>query len=621
MTAGKALHRPLALIAVIATALLLAGCPTTPRVGPSTVDRADAASRAGDHAGAAALYERLAGETTGTDSVEFRLRAARAWLAAGRAADADRVLASIGPGATQQQALEQNLLRIQSSVMQGRGDQAWREISAMQAPAAPATAARYYETRQQVAIATGHLVDGIRAELARERLVAPGDAHLARTELLGQLRAAAERGVSLTPPPGSDATIRGWLEAASVAMDNARNPTLGATRLAAFRTRYPTHPALGALTSEPIVGGEEPAATLEAAPHLALILPLTGRTAAPAAQIRDGFMTAYYQLPANVRPRLRVYDSATTSISDSIAQAAAAGAEFIVGPLTREEVISAADLLTTRPPLLALNFLPTDRPAPERFYQFALSPEDDARAVARYIGASGRRHGVVIVPEGDWGNRVAAAFDEELRAAGGFVLGQSTFNTADRDYGASIMQVLRTDNSRARHQRLQATIGQKLEFEPRRRADIQFIFAPSNLPTPARLLRPQLRFHLAGDIPTYTLGDAFEPHPTANEEIDGVMFPDMPWMLGDSGLSAEVRSTAVQAFGDSAARRGRLFAFGYDAMRLAGSLQRGAPINPDGLTGSLSMDAQGRVRRSLDWVRIKGGIPVPLETTATTAGH
>src|SRR5690242_20916160 len=48
---------------------------------------------------------------------------------------------------------------------------------------------------------------------------------------------------------------------------------------------------------------------------------------------------------------------------------------------------------------------------------------------------------------------------------------------------------------------------------------IQFIFAPSQ-PAAARLLRPQLRFHLAGDIPTYTLGDAYEPHPTANQEID-----------------------------------------------------------------------------------------------------
>ena len=459
--------------------LLLRRLPDHTARRPLDVDRADAATRSGDHAGAAALYERLATETTGSDSVEFRLRAARAWLAAGRATDADRVLAAIGAGTTQQQSLEQRLLRIQSATLQGRGDQAWREVSSMQPPAAPAAAARYYETRQQVAIATGHLVDGIRAELSRERLIAPGDAHVARSELLAQLRAAAERGVSLTPPPGSDATVRGWLEAASVAADNARNPTLGATRLAAFRTRYPTHPALAALAGEPTIGTPDVPTALEAAPHLALILPLSGRTATFSAQIRDGFMTAYYQIPANARPRLRVYDSATTSIADTMAQAAAAGAEFIVGPLTREEVLAAADVLTTRPPLLALNFLPADQPAPEKFFQFALSPEDDARAVARYIGASGRRQGVVIVPEGDWGARVAAAFDEELRAAGGFVLGQSTFNAADKDYAASIMQVLRTDDSRARQQRVQATIGQKLEFEPRRRADIQFIFAPS----------------------------------------------------------------------------------------------------------------------------------------------
>jgi outer membrane PBP1 activator LpoA protein len=620
MTAGKALHRTLALLGLIGMTLMLAGCPTTQRPGPSAVDRADAATRAGDHAGAAALYERLAADTTGSDSVEFRLRAARAWIAAGRAADADRVLGSIGPGATQQQALEQRLLSIQSAVLQGRGDEAWREVSSMQAPTAPAAAARYFETRQQVAIATGHLLDGIRAELSRERLVGPGDAQVARAELLAQLRAAAERGVSLAPPPGSDATVRGWLEAASVAVDNARNPTLGATRLAAFRTRYPTHPALTALAGEPTIGTPETPATLESAPHLALILPLTGRTAAPAAQIRDGFMTAYYQIPAAGRPRLRVYDSATTSIADTMALAAASGAEFVVGPLTREEVVAAAEVLTTRPPLLALNFLPADRPPPEKFYQFALSPEDDARAVARYIGTSGRRQGVVIVPEGDWGARVAAAFDEELRAAGGYVLGQSTFNAADKDFAASIMQVLRTDDSRARQQRLQATIGQKLEFEPRRRADIQFIFAPSQ-PGAARLMRPQLRFHLAGDIPTYTLGDAYEPHPTANQEIDGVLFPDMPWMLGGDGLSAQVRATAVEAFGDSAARRGRLFAFGYDALRIALALQRSAPINPEGLTGTLSLDAQGRVRRELDWVRIRGGLPTPVEAPPATAAQ
>jgi outer membrane PBP1 activator LpoA protein len=621
MTAGKALHHIIGLCAVLLMAVLLAGCPSQPRVGASNVDRAEEATRNGNHAGAAALYERLAEQTTGGDSIEFRLRAARAWLAAGRPVDADRVLATISAGATQQQAFEQRLLRIQSAAAQGRGDDAWREVSTMPVPTATAPAARYYETRQQVAIATGHLVDGIRAAQSRERALPPGEARAVHSELLGQLRAAAERGVSLAPPPGSDTTLRGWLEAASVAADNARNPTLGATRITAFRNRYPSHPALAALAGEPTVGGETREATLGAAPHLALILPLSGRTAGPAAQIRDGIMTAWYQMPASARPRLRVYDSGAAPIADTVAQATAAGAEFIVGPLTREEVLAAADLLTTRPPLLALNFLPADHAAPERFFQFALSPEDDARAVARYIGASGRRNGVMILPEGDWGTRVAAAFDEELRAAGGYVLGQATYNAAEKDYAAAIMQVLRTDDSRARQQRVQAAIGQKLEFEPRRRADIQFIFMPAQPPLVARLLRPQLRFHLAGDIPTYTLGDAYEPHPTANQEIDGVMFPEMPWMLGEGPLSAEVRAAAVQAYGESGARRGRLFAFGYDALRIAAALQRGQGVPPQGLTGTLSMDAQGRVRRGLEWVRIKGGAPTPLETSPTAAAR
>ena len=615
MTPKKALGRSFAVLVVVTMAVLLAGCPTTPRrPATSNVDRAAELTRSGDHAGAAALYERLAGETTGSDSAEFRLRAARAWLAAGRAADADRVLASLPPGLTQQQTLEQSLLRIQSALVAGRGDDAWRQVSSMQAPTAQPAAARYYETRQQVAIATGHLLDGIRSELARERLIGPGDARQARSELLAQLRAAAERGVSLAPPPGSDATVRGWLEAASVAVDNSRNPTLGATRLAAFRARYPSHPALAALSGEPGVGIEEPAAALAAAPHVALLLPLTGRTSAPAAQIRDGFMTAYYEVPAATRQRLRVYDTATSSIADIVAQAQAAGATFIVGPLTREEVVAAGELMTSRPPILALNFLPADRPTPERYYQFALSPEDDARAVARYISATGKPRGVVLTPEGDWGTRVAAAFDEELRAAGGFLLGQASFGSTTRnDFSDSITKVLRTDDSRTRQARIQATIGQKLDFEPRRRPDIQFIFAPSQ-PGAARQLRPQLRFHLAGDIPTYTLGDAYEPHPTANQEIDGVMFPDMPWMLGDEGLAGDVREEARQAFGD-VKNRGRLFAFGYDAFRIATSLQRGAPINPQGLTGALTIDAQGRVRRELQWVRIKNGVPTPLERT------
>ena len=179
---------------------------------------------------------------------------------------------------------------------------------------------------------------------------------------------------------------------------------------------------------------------------------------------------------------------------------------------------------------------------------------------------------------------------------------------------ARIDTLLNLSRSSQRHARLRDRLVRAVEFEPRRREDIDMIFLQATPPV-ARLLVPLLAGKDAGDIPTYTLGDAYEPHPTANEEIEGMLFPDMPWMVGDTSLTAEVRNVAAQAFGDSGPRRGRLFAYGFDAMRLASSLQRGAPIGPDGLTGTLSMDAQGRIRRSLNWVRIKSGAPAPMDAT------
>ena len=83
-----------------------------------------------------------------------------------------------------------------------------------------------------------------------------------------------------------------------------------------------------------------------------------------------------------------------------------------------------------------------------------------------------------------------------------------------------------------------------------------------------RLLRPQLRFHFAGDIATYATSDAFEPDPRANEDLEGLMFPDMPWMLGGE-LADAVRSAAHDAWPSGGPHRGRLFAFGFDAYRLA----------------------------------------------------
>ena len=181
-------------------------------------------------------------------------------------------------------------------------------------------------------------------------------------------------------------------------------------------------------------------------------------------------------------------------------------------------------------------------------------------------------------------------------------------DTARTDYSPAITEVLRQSDSTARFHRLESLLGTKLQFEPRRRNDIEFIFAPApaNL---ERLLRPQLRFHYAGDIPTYATSEAFEPDVRANEDLEGLIFPDMPWMLGGD-LADAVRAATREAWPAGGPYRGRLFAFGFDAFRLAQALRHsgvGGNISVAGLTGRLSLDGQRRVHRELGWAQLQHG--------------
>ncbi len=343
--------------------------------------------------------------------------------------------------------------------------------------------------------------------------------------------------------------------------------------------------------------------------QIALLVPTTGPLRAAGESVRDGFLTAYYQAPPPQRPLLRLYDtSGGQSIPEVIARATRAGADFIVGPLTRGAVAAAAGDSRPRPPMLALNFLPAGDRAPPRFFQFALSPTAEARMVARRVLADGHRVGVAIVPEGAWGTRVLNAFTGQLRAGGGSVLASRRIDLSQADYSDAIEGVLLMDQSRERLRRLETLLGMRLAFTPRRRADIQFIFAPAP-PGTERLLMPQLRYYYAGGVPTYSTSDGFDPDPAANEDLDGLRFPDMPWMLGNP-LARAVRAAAEQAWPAGGPDRGRLFAFGFDAYHLALSLlgpRKPAGLELNGLTGRLRLGPDGRVHRRLDWARLENG--------------
>jgi outer membrane PBP1 activator LpoA protein len=269
----------------------------------------------------------------------------------------------------------------------------------------------------------------------------------------------------------------------------------------------------------------------------------------------------------------------------------------VVGPLTKEDVAAIAPLSGGRTPVLALNFLGETISPPKNFYQFALLPEDEARIVARRVIADGRLTGVTILPIGELGNRVAAAFNDELKILGGTVLDAARYDPAQADFSAIITQVLQ----------VKATKGEPSTH----RTDATFVFMVGT-PGAARLIMPQLKFHYAGDVPVYSTSSSFEPNPSANSDIEGMLFPDMPWMISYDPVTAQIRDGVHTAWPGRSARYDELYAFGFDAYRLVPGLRSnspGAATAIAGVTGKLHLDQQNRIRRDLDWAQIKNGLP------------
>lgn len=620
VTRGAAVVAPAGAVAGLTLALLVACATVPPPSGPPpSLEQATALERQGDQAAAAREFEALASQGSAERS-ELLLRAAGAYLAARETDGAARVLAALQPPLTAAQSFERQMLVAQLDLARGEGEQAWRHIALAREPGTAPQALAYLELKRRAALAASRPADAVRAEIEAERfLETPAERRTARVTLLEGLRDASEHGMKIDPRTARDPTVRGWLDLAGIVAQAARAPASAASAIDAWRVRYPGHPADAVLGSALLGFSVAPP---QAQPHVALLLPLSGRAASAAATVRDGFMTAYYVSPPGERPRIRIYDTGTASVAEAVDQATRDGADFIVGPLTREAVLAAATLRTPRPPVLALNFLPAEQAAPPGFYQFALSPEEEAREVARRILADGHRHGIALAPLGDWGTRVLTAFKTELTAGGGVLLDTARFDPTLTDFAPVITGVLRIDDSNDRLRRLESILGTRLAFQPRRRDDIDFIFEAAAAAPTARLLRTQIKFYFAGDVPAYATSDSFEPDPNANQDLDGLSFPDMPWMLG-GGLAESVQAAATSAWPVEGPPLDRLFAFGFDAYRLLNVLRTpppGGAISIEGLTGVLTLDANRRIHRQLDWAQLHDGQPRLLSPPAPAPG-
>jgi hypothetical protein len=596
--------------------MLLAGCvpATTEGPGPASADRAERLQRQGNYTAAAQMYERLAAQNPPPDSINFALSAARAWLSANRADDAQRTLDAITASSNARQQFERELLRTEAATARGQYAAAWREISAVPDPGNAADAARLYRLKQDVALRAGQPVEAVRAGVDRERVATTDAARAAaRRDLLGDLRGAIDRGLRVDPAGAREPLVRGWLEIGQIAAAAGRNPLGADAAIERWRARFPGHPAATIAFNEIVTPGGRPSSGGNAivGGSIALLLPLTGggSVSAIAEAIRDGFLTAISRQPEAGRPTVRVYDTGTLTVPQALQMAQGEGAGFIVGPLTKPEVQQAAEQRPGVLPMLLLNTL-NDGFAGAQLFQYALAPEDEARQIARQMNAAGQRRAVVFTPATEWGTHVATAFTDEFARAGGKVIAQAGYDLARNDLAAVITATLGVDAGNARQRRLQQITGLTLAYEPRPRADIDAIFVAGYQALAVRQINPLLGHFNAGNIPVYITQGGLDPDERGNRDLEGMRFLDMPWALEPSGPVADVRTATETAWSPRGKGMSRYFAFGYDAAALATALRGGQNNWPlPGLTGRLNLTAEGRIERSLDWARVHNGAP------------
>jgi len=288
------------------------------------------------------------------------------------------------------------------------------------------------------------------------------------------------------------------------------------------------------------------------------------------------------------------------------------GPTFIVGPLLKESVQELA-LNGVSAPTLALNYLPDEVAVPAGLFQFALSPEDEASQAARRALRLGQTRALALAPDNPWGRRLLTSFVSELERGGGKLLDYRVYDPDAPDLSLSIQNLLLINESEARRERLQANLGIELAFEPRTRDDVDVIFLAATSAT-GKLIRPQLRFHYAGGLPTYATSAIYEQGSRNNADLNGIIFPDIPWIVAPDELAQRHREALARHWPGQADRRARLYAMGYDAYRLVPKLYGGADASTtiSGMTGTLYLDERSRIHRELAWAEITSGRAVAL---------
>lgn len=404
----------------------------------------------------------------------------------------------------------------------------------------------------------------------------------------------------------TDARWQGWLALATINNDSVL--ALGA-QLGNWQTSNPEHPA-----NAPLPGGL--GLLMQSAPapaRVALILPLSGRLAPAGKAVRDGYLASYFRARrAGEAPNdilvidSNLYASASEAYNDAMLQ----GAQLVVGPLSKSAVGAVAALPERPVPVIALNRIEQSAtPAQSAMVQLSLSPEDEAKQLAKTAFGQGARRALVLRPAGAWGDKIAAALGQQWGTLGGALVQDISYTGKD-DYSVGVKAGLGIEASEQRRRKVRDMLASNIEFTPRRRQDIDAIFMLSRTPEEARAIKPLLAFHYAGGLPVYATSSIHGGRKDARDrDLDGTRILEIPWLLdSDPRLRSDLANSNSHQYS-------RLNALGVDAYRVQSrfaQLQAGPDALIRGDTGLLSLNPALQIERELPAAAFDGDQLKPL---------
>lgn len=603
-------------------AMALAGCAGGGLTLSAPESRAERLAAGGDHDAAASVYIGMATEAQGAERDRLTLLAVWQWLEAGDGRRARSALRRVPTPAGGELLWLYNSDAAALALWEGRPDDALRLLEPLGRQPLPTDERLRVEAL--LADTWFQKDDPIRAiDLYRERenwLDSTREIEHNRRRIWAGLLASNPEVLRRAADQVDDPETSGWLTLGALAASTGRQGIGWANGVVRWQESHAGHPAMSLLDRMELPERGQ----LEYPRRIALLLPLSGNNESAGSAVQNGFLGSYFAAASELanEQTIAFFDTnAAGGVARAYSDAVAEGAEFVVGPLLRDQVMQLADEGLLPVPVLALNYLPDGITAPTGFYQFALSPEDEAAAVAQRALDDGYRRALALVPNSDWGRRLLTSFASRFESGGGTLLAVSDYQAGKQDFSFEIENLMLLTQSVQRYQRMRANLGGPLQFDPRRRQDAELIFLAATAPA-GRLLKSQLKFHYAGDLPVYSTSRIHSMDGRSNSDLNGVMFADTPWIIAPQPWIAELPAL-YNEYWPSERRLGRLHALGYDAYHLVSALhgsRLGDMAEIEGASGTLYLDGQGRVHRRLPLARFENGRPVAVPETGDYPG-